>query len=57
MSSAVSQFKEFMLNAIGLTLINIDMDAELSDKIMEKTEKWFWFVVVYVAMGIISYLI
>ncbi len=52
-----SKFKEIVLNTLGLALINIDIDAEFSDSIMEKTEKWFWVIVVYVALGSISYLI
>ncbi|MEN9649309.1 MAG: hypothetical protein RL094_276 [Candidatus Parcubacteria bacterium] len=53
----VANFKEIVLNALGLALINIEMDAELSDSIMDKTEKWFWAITLFVFLGTISYLI
>lgn len=57
MKQVTSKTKEMVLNTVGFTLMHVDIDPDFHDKLMEKLEKRFWPVFLFILIGIISYLI
>lgn len=57
MSDSLKNFKEFVMNTIGLGLMHVDINADFHDNLMSKVDKYFWAICVYAILGTISYLI